>query len=210
MRILALVAVAVLACGQRAPITATPAGDAGESCSSEPRRVALVEGPWDSMAVDDSYIYVANRQVGRIPKRGGELEIIAGSPDAPMFQPAHADGTHLYWVEASAPSEYIVLRAPRNDPFAVHEVGRLPISSDAFALAVDAGPFVFWTDADGRLGRLSKFGGGGAVMAETGEYDDDDYNPLLALDQHSVFWLGGEAGQRASDDDPVGIFERCK
>jgi hypothetical protein len=214
MRAVVLGALLFLGCGTPAPL-GVAAGGAGPLCSSPPRLIGELRGIWTGMGVDAHHVWVANMNatppIGRIPKEGGPFEAMARAPDAELFRPPLSDASHLYSVETPISSETIILRAPTGDPAATTEIGRIPSQTDAVAIAVDPnGPFVYWTDEDGRLGRVSKEGGVVALIAETGAFDDDDYNPLVAVHGASVYWVGGQPGRRASDDDPIGLHETCK
>jgi hypothetical protein len=124
---------------------------------------------------------------------------------------ASADATHRYWIQRPPWEENVLVRAPNDAPAAIEEVTRLPATGDAVGVTVDpTGPFVYWTDDEGRVGRVEKRGGGGELLSETGPYDDDDYRPFVAVRGDSVLWIGGEPGRRADDDHPAGLYELCK
>jgi hypothetical protein len=124
---------------------------------------------------------------------------------------ASADTTHRYWIQRPPWEENVLVRAPNDAPAAIEEVTRLPATGDAVGVTVDpTGPFVYWTDDEGRVGRVEKRGGGGELLSETGPYDDDDYRPFVAVRGDSVLWIGGEPGRRADDDHPAGLYELCK
>lgn len=148
-----------------------------------------------------------------LPRRVAEIEdvqaeaIITGMG----LEAVSADATHRYWIHRPSLEENILVRAPNEAPAPGEELTRLPVTGDAVGITVDPeGPFVYWTDDGGRVGRVEKSGGIGELLGETGPYDDDDFDPFVAVRGESVFWIGGEPGLRADDDHPAGLYEVCK
>ncbi len=116
-----------------------------------------------------------------------------------------ADDTFLYWRNED---DGTLVRSPKRALTPI-ELGSAP--GGELVLAIDeASDHLYWTDDTGSLFRVPKAGGSAELVASTGGFDDDDYNALLALDETSVYWLGGVSGRRAEDDDPVWLYRICK
>ena len=148
-----------------------------------------------------------------LPKRISEIEDVQAEAilGAMGLESVWADATHRYWIHRPTSEENVLVRAPNQAPTLVEELTRLPVVGTTIGLTVDPeGPFVYWTDDEGRVGRVEKSGGIGELLGETGPYDDDDFDPFVAIRGESVLWIGGEPGLRADDDHPAGLYEVCK
>jgi hypothetical protein len=126
-----------------------------------------------------------------------------------------ADEQFLYGLSGAAldrdggPGGRVLVRLPKNT-LAEEALGGLTAEGDVLLASHETSAHLYWTGPTGALGRASKTGGEVELIATTGAYDDDDYDTLIAVDEASVYWIGGEEGTRASDDAPVWLYRTCR
>ena len=78
---------------------------------------------------------------------------------------------------------------------------------------IEAADF-YATSSAGALwhGRLAPEVVAPVIIEQRGSYDDDDYGPLLGVDEQAVYWLARPLGPESarSDEAPVLLFRSCR
>jgi hypothetical protein len=84
-------------------------------------------------------------------------------------------------------------------------------TDEAFGFEV-VGQHVYWTSSDGTLSRspANPSTAPTELLEQRGSFDDDDYSPLLEVDDERIYWQAGPVvGEHRSDREPLGLYYRC-
>jgi hypothetical protein len=149
----------------------------------------LARGPLE-LALDDDRVYA------RVDGAIGAWDDSGLLYDTPSrAKNLVADESFLYWRSEDADMPAFV--RSRKGALAAIELSAAPEGGLVLATDETSG-HLYWTDDTGSLFRAPKVGGSAELHASTGNFDDDDYRALLALDETSAYWLGRRLGDARS------------
>jgi len=144
--------------------------------------VVGIENPY-RLALSDAYVYFSTAYVGpyRVAKDGGAPELLSSGG-------AHSVAvrdSYVVWTDRELPG---IVGFDENT-LQVEILALLDSEVFADGITLDGG-FVYWTQADGTVWRLSRSGGEPELLAS----DPGGRPTLIAVDASCVYWTAGGSG----------------